>query len=201
MSINDKIPMLSKMPPSVREFAQYKSVIENCSQKTVEEYTLDLRTFFRYILSQRHGITLDSEEFYDLDLSLIDIEFIKSGYGEDENESCLITRLELSGAQLLAMADASCRMEQRLVEEHDLSDTDVLVVSHHGSKYSNCDVLLAEARAELAVISVGYNYYGHPAEETLEALQTYGYNVLRTDLDGDIEIKIGNSYGKKTWEK
>ena len=83
MSINDKIPMLSKMPPSVREFAQYKSVIENCSQKTVEEYTLDLRTFFRYILSQRHGITLDSEEFYDLDLSLIDIEFIKT-IGTDE---------------------------------------------------------------------------------------------------------------------
>lgn len=140
---------------------------------------------------------------YDMKLSVggIEIEFIKSGYGEDENERCLITRLELSGAQLLAMADASCRMEQKLVEEHDLSDTDVLVVSHHGSKYSNCDVLLDEARAELAVISVGYNYYGHPAEETLEALQTYGYNVLRTDLDGDIEIKIGNSYGKKTWEK
>lgn len=75
--------MLSKMPRSVREFATYKIVIENCSEKTVEEYVLDLRTYFRYIVSTRHGIALDSEEFYAIDLSEVDVEFIRT-IGTDE---------------------------------------------------------------------------------------------------------------------
>lgn len=33
----------------VREFASYKSVIQGCSPRTVEEYLMDLRTFFRYL--------------------------------------------------------------------------------------------------------------------------------------------------------
>jgi competence protein ComEC len=47
----------------------------------------------------------------------------------------------------------------------------------------------------LAVISVGKNSYGHPAEETIERLQKAGFNVVRTDQAGDIEI-IANG---KTW--
>ena len=39
---------LSEMPAAVAEFAAYKSGIQNCSPKTVSEYLLDLRTFFRY---------------------------------------------------------------------------------------------------------------------------------------------------------
>ncbi|MEE1356975.1 MAG: tyrosine recombinase XerC [Clostridia bacterium] len=70
--------ILSKMPQSVKEFAIYKTAIENCSPKTVEEYILDLRTFFRYIMSQREGVILDSEEFYELDISKADIDFVKS---------------------------------------------------------------------------------------------------------------------------
>ena len=51
--------------------------------------------------------------------------------------------------------------------------------------------LLAELGGDTAVISVGFNSYGHPAEETLERLALYGYNVYRTDKDGTVEIRIG----------
>ena len=47
----------------------------------------------------------------------------------------------------------------------------------------------------LAAISVGYNSYGKPAQETLERLAAYGYNVLRTDEDGTIEIRVGQDNG------
>ncbi len=80
MNIHDSsLPSLvCKMPKCVKEFATYKTAIENCSIKTVEEYVLDLRTFFRYIVCARHGIPLDSDEFYSLDLSGVDVEFIKT---------------------------------------------------------------------------------------------------------------------------
>lgn len=75
--------ILNMMPQSVRDFATYKSAIENCSRKTVDEYVLDLRTFFRYIVVTRSGISPESEEFTEIDLRHIDTELIKS-IGTDE---------------------------------------------------------------------------------------------------------------------
>ena len=61
----------------------------------------------------------------------------------------------------------------------------------HGSKYSSSEDFLESVGGEYAVISTGYNTYGHPAEETLERLDDSGYNVFRTDIDGTIEIRTG----------
>jgi competence protein ComEC len=40
----------------------------------------------------------------------------------------------------------------------------------------------------LAVISVGQNSYGHPAPEIIEKLEKIGFQVMRTDKEGDIEV-------------
>ena len=71
---NDEI--LKTLPPIVREFAAYKSAIQGCSPKTVTEYLLDLRTFFRYMIAKENGIDPESEEFLTLDASNIDLEYI-----------------------------------------------------------------------------------------------------------------------------
>jgi len=71
------------MPPLVREFANYKAAIQGCSPKTVNEYLLDLRTFFRYISAVREGISPESDEFYEIDISGIDIGYIKLITTED----------------------------------------------------------------------------------------------------------------------
>jgi site-specific recombinase XerD len=65
------------LPELVREYASYKSAIQNCSEKTVSEYMLDLRTFFRYLLSRDQKISPDSEEFEQIDISGVDLEYIK----------------------------------------------------------------------------------------------------------------------------
>ena len=83
--------LLKSMPHTVREFATYKTAIENRSPKTIEEYVLDLRTFFRYIIATRHGIELDSQDFYDLELSSVGIEFVKT----IGTESCRAERMQL----------------------------------------------------------------------------------------------------------
>ncbi|MCQ2385103.1 MAG: tyrosine-type recombinase/integrase [Clostridia bacterium] len=65
-------------PQIVQEFASYKAVIEGCSEKTVCEYLSDLRTFFRYLESQRLGISPDDKEaFTSIDISKIDISYIR----------------------------------------------------------------------------------------------------------------------------
>lgn len=66
------------MPQCARDFASYKSVIQGCSDKTINEYLFDLRTFFRYITATRSGINPESEDFNQIDVSKIDIDFIKS---------------------------------------------------------------------------------------------------------------------------
>ena len=81
--------------------------------------------------------------------------------------------------------------ELRLTREQELAGTELLVVGHHGSAYASAPQLLAELGGDTAVISVGFNRYGHPAEETLERLALCGYNVYRTDRDGTVEIRIG----------
>jgi site-specific recombinase XerD len=69
---------INEFPQILREFASYKTSIQGCSPKTVEEYLLDLRTFFRYLLSQDRGIDPDSEEFCEIDIRVVDIDYIKN---------------------------------------------------------------------------------------------------------------------------
>lgn len=69
---------LREMPIPVQEFAAYKAGIQNCSQKTISEYLLDLRTFLRYIYATRNGIDLDSDAFCEIDISTLDLAFIGS---------------------------------------------------------------------------------------------------------------------------
>ena len=71
------------LPPLVREFASYKSAIQNCSEKTVSEYMLDLRTFFRYLVARDNKISLDSEEFEKIDISSVDLDYIRNITTED----------------------------------------------------------------------------------------------------------------------
>ena len=57
----------------LREFASYKTAIQGCSQKTADEYMLDLRTFFRYLLARERGIDPNSDEFCEIDIRCVDI--------------------------------------------------------------------------------------------------------------------------------
>ena len=85
--------------------------------------------------------------------------------------------------------------ERALLEKYPIPDIEVLVVGHHGSKYSSCREFLAATRPEIAVISVGRNSYGHPASETLERLEEAGALVRRTDREGTITIHGGDEHG------
>ena len=69
---------LREMPAVVQDFAAYKSGIQNCSPRTVSEYLLDLRTFLRFIVANRNGISPDGEDFEKIDISRLDLGFFAS---------------------------------------------------------------------------------------------------------------------------
>lgn len=74
---------LKTLPTTVREFASYKSAIQNASEKTISEYLLDLRTFFRFLLARDSKIDTASDEFDQIDISGVDISYIKSITSDD----------------------------------------------------------------------------------------------------------------------
>lgn len=64
-------------PEILKEYLGYMQNIRGKSQKTVDEYYLDLRTFFRYIKLNK-GLVDDSCEFSKISISDVDIELIKT---------------------------------------------------------------------------------------------------------------------------
>ena len=108
----------------------------------------------------------------------------------DLNEQGLTALTTAGDFDLLITGDMAGQTEQLLAQTYPLPDVEVLVVSHHGSRYSSDESFLRAITPDNAVISVGDNRYGHPAEETLRRLQAVGATVWRTDQQGSIRIII-----------
>lgn len=110
--------------------------------------------------------------------------------GGDLNELGLTALASAGEFDLLITGDMSGSTEKKLVETYALPDIEVLVVSHHGSRYSSNIRFLKSVTPEAAVISVGDNNYGHPSEETLQRLLAVGADIWRTDQQGTIRITV-----------
>lgn len=108
----------------------------------------------------------------------------------DLNEQGLTALATAGDFDLLITGDMAGQTEQLLAQTYPMPDVEVLVVSHHGSRYSSDESFLRAITPDNAVISVGDNRYGHPAEETLRRLQAVGATVWRTDQQGSIRIII-----------
>lgn len=64
-------------PTVLQEYAEYTVVIKGNSEKTVCEYLLDLRTFFRYMITKWNDLTLSDDEFEKLSIKSIDAEDVR----------------------------------------------------------------------------------------------------------------------------
>lgn len=108
----------------------------------------------------------------------------------DLNEQGLSILCSAGDFDVLITGDMAGSTERKLIERYPLPDIEALVVGHHGSKYSSTRELLDAVRPEAAVISVGDNSYGHPADEALMRLVAAGCQIYRTDLQGDILLTV-----------
>lgn len=63
-------------PEILMSFLTYHENIKNHSQKTIDEYFLDLRTFFRYLKKYR-GISPADADFEEISITDVDLKFVK----------------------------------------------------------------------------------------------------------------------------
>ncbi len=64
-------------PSVLRDYASYMSAIKGNAEKTICEYLLDLRTFFRYIIMKKGGEELKADKFEKISISEITIEDVR----------------------------------------------------------------------------------------------------------------------------
>ena len=125
-----------------------------------------------------------------MDIGGVSLDLLLPDAGDEENERGVVALAHMLGSDVFLMGDAGLEAERALLADRTVPDVDILVAGHHGSKTASGAMFLRAARPETAIISVGYNSFGQPAEETLERLETYGAALHRTDLEGTVTIKL-----------
>lgn len=148
-------------------------------------------------LAQRHGVkvkTVTRETLCALGEAMVTI-YPPVGEG-DMNEQGLTVLASAEDFDVLITGDMKDSTERALIEKYPLPDVEVLLVGHHGSKYSSHEEFLAAVQPEIAIISVGDNSYGHPTAEAIGRLEAVGAIVRRTDEEGDITVYGGEYHGR-----
>lgn len=109
---------------------------------------------------------------------------------ENSNDSSIVAQLVFNDSSFLFAGDISKKIELKLINQDQELDSDILKVAHHGSKTSTSLEFLQAVSPEVAVISVGENKWGHPAEEVLQRLEQFGIDILITKELGDIKFSF-----------
>lgn len=108
----------------------------------------------------------------------------------DLNEQGLTVLCSTGDYDALITGDMAGSTEKKLLERYPLPDIELLVVGHHGSKYSSTKEFLDAVQPETAVVSVGDNSYGHPTDQALLRLLAAGCEIYRTDLQGNVLVTV-----------
>ncbi len=107
-------------------------------------------------------------------------------YERDLKSNAMSCTLRISnGAQAALLAgDIEQAQEQRLVEQAQVAGAsglkvDVLLVPHHGSRFSSSAAFLDAVQPHIALVQAGYrNRFGHPAQSVLVRYQERGIRVI-----------------------
>lgn len=142
-------------------------------------------------LAQRYGVTVSYvDEVTVAVLGNAEITVYPQLTFGKTNEEGLTILCTAGEFDVLITGDMGMSTERLLIETYKLPDIEVLMVGHHGSKYSTSAQLLKETMPEAGIISVGENSYGHPTEEAMGRLTLYDCDLYRTDLQGNIIIQV-----------
>jgi beta-lactamase superfamily II metal-dependent hydrolase len=107
---------------------------------------------------------------------------------KNANDASVVLKAIVGERSYLLTGDTESEAEKELVRSNLDLRADVLKVSHHGSKNATSADFLMAVNPKQAVISVGENSYGHPAEEVLTRLRNMNVEILRTDEKGSIQF-------------
>ncbi|HPD99753.1 MAG TPA: DNA internalization-related competence protein ComEC/Rec2 [Bacillota bacterium] len=113
------------------------------------------------------------------------LENLNYYHSDNENNNSLVLYGKIGLDYWLFTGDIESEIEDEIINNYDFS-IDVLKVAHHGSSTSSSSRFLDRFKMDNAIISVGYNLYGHPSDSVLKRLDERNISVLRTDEAGTI---------------
>jgi competence protein ComEC len=107
-----------------------------------------------------------------------------------QNNDSLVLCLSYGNSSVLLEGDAQKQVERRVVALHHPS-ANLIKIGHHGSADATTAELLASAKPQFAVISVGSeNSFGLPRTEVIGRLADAGVRVYRTDIVGAVSFYL-----------
>lgn len=113
--------------------------------------------------------------------------------GSTNNQS-IVLGLTYRDIDFLFTGDAEQEAEASMLAAGLLSDIEILKVGHHGSHSSSSLPFLNMVKPEVAIYMAGAgNSYGHPHEETIDALCNIGAEIYGTDIHGTITVIVNSS--------
>ncbi|HZS43296.1 MAG TPA: MBL fold metallo-hydrolase [Candidatus Paceibacterota bacterium] len=109
----------------------------------------------------------------------------------DTNTSSIVARLTYGHNSFLFQGDSPQMIENYLVSLDGANlKSDVLKAGHHGSKTSTSDLYVQTVQPVYTVISAGlHNRYGFPHHDTIDILNKYHTQLLKTYELGTIVLK------------
>lgn len=162
---------------------EYDKIIKMCKEKKIK------------IIDAKRGekIVIDKYAYFDIlhpgDILLDDG---KGGLNANAIVAKLNYKMDNKLFTVLFTGDIEYDAEQELVKEYgNKLKSDILKVAHHGSKTSSSQEFINLVKPEIALIGVGKdNTFGHPNYGVIEKLKKIKAKIYRTDLDGEIIIKM-----------
>lgn len=146
------------------------------------------------ILIVEDGDTIDIDKYSKIRIISPSNKLINSNVLNNNSvvaKFCYTDRLSI-----LLTGDIEEIAEKQILERYKNTDilmSTILKVAHHGSKTSSTEEFLEAVQPKIALIGVGEkNTFGHPNQITIDKLMKQKTKIYRTDLNGEITIRIRN---------
>jgi competence protein ComEC len=106
------------------------------------------------------------------------------------NASCVL-EVRIASRIVVLTGDIESPVESLLARNGDLSQADIVLIPHHGSRTSSSDVFVSTIRPKVAIVSAGFdNRWGFPKKDIVSAWANAGAEVLNTATSGAISYRI-----------
>lgn len=133
------------------------------------------------------------DSFDSLELENVRIQNLNHYYSlfGNDNDKSLVLHIKFKETYFLLMGDASTKVENMIIKDYPDLRVDYLKIGHHGSVSSTSESFIKQYHPQNAIISVGAkNIYHHPNQKVLNLLNQYQVQILRTDEQGTIKVKV-----------
>ena len=123
-------------------------------------------------------------------------QFILSNPLVNLNKYSYVLKFENKNTSILFTGDIDKEISNKISNylprfNRGLGHINILKVPHHGSKNGATKKFIEKIKPNISIISVGKNNsYGHPSSDILGLLNNINSIIKRTDINGDIIIKL-----------